>query len=303
MKNLKINCASYENFIMAGEIIPMLSKINETQLKVFVYCSANREFELSAAAESVGIPAPEFEEAVKFWGETGLISIGEQTVPPAKKVALLQNYDGETLAHAMENEHEFSALKNTVEDMLGKILNKNDINLLYNIYHFSGLGADYVCTVAAYAVARGRANMRYITQTALSLCDEGVDTFEKLEAVLSERQKNDDLRSRFITLCGFGARKLSSKEEGYITKWFADYNLSFDVVKTAYEKMVDAIGEVKLSYLDKILTDWHEQGVKNAEEAKKTIKQRMNAAASKTLPEDSFDINEFIDAAMKRGVS
>ncbi|MDD4124549.1 MAG: DnaD domain protein [Eubacteriales bacterium] len=301
MKNIKISCTAHDSFIMPGEIIPLLSKINETQLKVFVYCMSTCEFELTSASEGIGVSVADFEDAVKFWIEAGLISGGEQTAAAPKRVGLIQSYDGETLAQAMKDEHDFASLKDTVEEMLGKVLNKNDISLLYNIYHFSGLGADFVCTLVAYAVARGKANMRYITQTALSLYDEGVDTYEKLEATLSAKQKHEDMKSRFITLCGFGARKLSAKEESYITRWFTDFDLPFDVIKTAYEKMIDMIGEVKLPYLDKILTDWHERGVRSGEDAQKTQNQRSKGA--KTLPADSFDINEFIEAAMKRGVN
>lgn len=300
MKNIKITSYTQNNFIMPGEILPLLSKISETQLKVFVYCMGKSEFDISVASESIGISAEDFEEALKFWIETGLISEPESVSPASKRINLLQSYDGETLAKAMENEKDFASLKDTVEEMLGKVLNKNDINLLYNIYHFSGLGADFVCTLVAYAVARGKANMRYITQTALSMYDEGVDTYEKLEAVLSARQKQEDMRSRFLALCGFGSRKLSSKEEGYMTKWFSEFDLSFDVVKVAYEKMVDSIGEVRLAYLDKILTDWHGQGIKAPEDIQK-LQGRPKGV--KTLPADSFDINEFIDAALKRGVN
>jgi DnaD/phage-associated family protein len=300
VKSVKITTTTQNNFIMPGEIVGLLSKVNETQLKVFVYCMAKGEFDLNAAAEFIGVPSNDFEEALKFWAEKGLITDMESNIPASKRISLIQSYDGETLAQAMETEKEFASLKDTVEEMLGKVLNKNDINLLYNIYHFSGLGADFVCTLVAYAVARGKANMRYITQTALSLYDEGVDTYEKLEATLSARQKQEDMRSKLITLCGFGARKLSAKEEGYITKWFTEFDLSFDVVKAAYEKMVDSIGEVRLAYLDKILTDWHGQGIKSNEDVQKI--QTGRSKPVKTLPADSFDINEFIDAALKRGV-
>lgn len=299
MKNYKVACHTHDNFIMPGEIIPLLSKLSENELRVFIYCAYQNEFEISAAAQQTGVSVLEFEKAVLSLAEAGLVQSGEAPAPKAKKTDLIQYYDSETLAFALQTD-DFASLKDTVEEMLGKMLNKNDINLLYNIYHFSGLGADYVCTVVAYAVARGKANMRYITRTALSLYDEGVTSFEQLEAYLSEKQKKDELKNRFKVLCGFGARKLSVREEDFINKWFHVFELPFDVVSAAYEKMVDAIGDVRLSYMDKILVDWHAQGVKNEKAAKEAAGSRKGFAA-KTIPEDSFDINEFIDAAMKKG--
>ncbi len=296
MKAVKINSGLEGSFVMPAEILPLLPKTDGTLLRVLVYSFAKVEFELSAAAEEIGVTADEFENALSFWEKSGVFSLGKKDAPPKKPQSIIQSYDGETLSDAIQNEPDFAALKDTIEEMTGRLLNKNDINLLYNLFHFTGLGADYICTVAAYASRSGKTNLRYITNTALSLYDEGVDTFEKLEETLSAIQKKDDLRARFASLCGFGQRRLSPREEGFLTKWFIDFDLSFDLVKQAYEKMVDAIGTVKLAYLDKILTDWHSQGIKTAVAAK-------GAAKPKRLrPDDSFDISEFVDAALKRGV-
>ena len=297
MKTFKITPPG-NNFIMPGEIVPYLAASTEAQIKTYIYCMSRSEANADDGAEVCGISKEDFSLAVEYWCERGMMSINEKKPLPKKQTDLLQSYDGETLAKAMENEPTFSSLKASIEDMLGTILNKNDINLLYNLYHFSGLDSDYVCTVAAYAVSRGKGNMMYITRTALELYDEGADSFDKLEKLFAVRQESETSRSRFISLCGFGARKLTTKEESYIARWFSEYMLPFDVVKTAYEKMIDSIGEVKLPYLDKILTDWHKMGVKNVSDAAEASAVRKNAS----LPEDSFDVSEFVEAALKKGV-
>ena len=298
MKTFKITPPGSDNFIMPGEIVPYLATATEAQIKAYVYCMSRSEANADDGSKACGISREDFESAIEYWCGCGMLSINEKKPLPKKQTDLLQSYDGETLAKAIETEPTFASLKVSMEDMLGTVLNKNDINLLYNLYHFSGLDYDYVCTVAAYAVARGKGNMMYITRTALELYDEGADTFEKLEKLFAVRQESETSRSRFISLCGFGSRKLTPKEENYIARWFSEFSLPFDVVKTAYEKMIDTIGEVKLPYLDKILTDWHKMGVKNASDAAEASSVRKNAS----LPEDSFDVSEFVEAALKKGV-
>lgn len=297
MKTFRITPPGKDNFIMPGEIVSYLATATEAQIKTYIYCLSRSEANAEDGASACGISKDEFVLCVDFWCGCGMLSIDEKKPLPKKQTDLLQSYDGETLAKAIENDETFSSLKASMEDMLGTILNKNDINLLYNLYHFSGLDSDYVCTVAAYAVSRGKGNMMYITRTALELYDEGADNFEKLEKLFAVRQESETNRSRFISLCGFGSRKLTPKEENYIARWFSEFSLPFDVVKTAYEKMIDSIGEVKLPYLDKILTDWYKLGVKNASDAAEASNARKN-----TLPSDSFDVSEFVEAALKKGV-
>ena len=298
MKTFKITPPGKDNFIMPGEILGYLASATEAQIKTYVYCMSKSEANPDDGSASCGISKEDFVSALEYWCGCGMLSIDEKKPLPKKQTDLLQSYDGETLAKAIENDETFSSLKASMEDMLGTVLNKNDINLLYNLYHFSGLDSDYVCTVAAYAVAKGKGNMMYITRTALELYDEGADNFEKLEKLFASRQESETNRSRFISLCGFGSRKLTSKEENYIARWFSEFGLPFDVVKTAYEKMIDTIGEVKLPYLDRILTDWHKLGVNDASGAAAEAGKKK----ASSLPSDSFDVSEFVEAALKKGV-
>ena len=299
MKNYRITGAGRDYFVVPRKAIKYIPRANEPQLKALLYCMANPEFNLGAAASECGVSEDDFRSALEFWQENKLITVGEKEFSRLKPAELIQTYDSETLSTAMESEPDFSSIKGHIEDLLGKVLNRNDVSLLYNMYHFAGMNADYICTVAAYAAAHGMHSILGITRTAFEFYDNGADTYEKLEIMLSERQVRDTERSRFISLCGMGSRQLSQKENNFITKWFSEFEIPFEVVRVAYDRMVDSIGEVSLPYLDTILTDWHKNGVKDAESAKAMAEKRKTSAS---IPEDSFDAREFIDAAMKKGV-
>ncbi len=299
MKNYRTTTSASGDFVVPREALKYIAGADADVLRVLLFCAANPEFELTAAARECGLDKDRFCSALAFWSENGVISVGEKSAPRKKPADLLQSYDSITLADALEKDGSFASVKDSVQDLLGIHMNKNDINLLYNMYHFAGMNADYICTVAAYCAARGKRSMMSITQTALGFYDDGADTFEKLEIMLAERQGLEADRARFITLCGFGSRKLTGKENALLTKWFSEYEMPFDVVRVAYDKMVDTIGEVKLTYLDRILVDWYSNGVKDEQSAKNAAEQRKNSAS---LPEDSFDEREFINAALKKGV-
>lgn len=299
MKNYRTTTSASGDFVIPREALKYISTANAEALKVLLYCTANPEFELGAAARECGMDKDAFCSSLAFWTENGVISVGEKPAQRKKPSDLLQSYDSEILSEALEKDGSFATVKDSVQDMLGCMLNKNDINLLYNMYHFAGMNADYICTVAAYCAARGKRSMMSITQTAFGFYDDGADTYEKLEHMLAERQSRETERAQFISLCGFGSRKLTGKENALITKWFSEFEMPFPVIRVGYDKMVDTIGEVKLSYLDRILTEWYGSGIKDEQAAKDAAAQRKSSV---TLPEDSFDAREFVDAALKKGV-
>ena len=299
MKKFKITTGGDDYFVVPRKALKQLTAASAEQLKVLLYCAANGEFDRDTACRECGIDGDVFDAALEFWQKNKIIKASEKQTSHVRTDELLQTYDSETLSDAIEKEPDFSSIKNFVEDLLGKVLNRNDVSLLYNMYHFAGMNADYICTVAAYAAGRGKQSILYITRTAFDFYDNGADTFEKLEAMIAERQSHDADRNRLISLCGLGSRQLSQKENAFITRWFSEFEIPFEVVKIAYDKMVDTIGKVNLTYLDAILTDWHANGIRDEKGAKEAASQRKTELP---LPEDSFDAGEFVKAAMKKGV-
>lgn len=76
-------------------------------------------------------------------------------------------------------------------------------------------------------------------------------------------------------------------EKNLLTKW-KGYNLPKDVYKAVYNKMLENIGEINFNYFEKVIADYA------------TGKKKLPAAP---LKNESFDVDEFIEAATKRGIT
>ncbi|MFA7109473.1 MAG: helix-turn-helix domain-containing protein, partial [Sphaerochaetaceae bacterium] len=88
------------------------------------------------------------------------------------------------------------------------------------------------------------------------------------------------------TLSIFQEHVQNEKDKAYISKW-KSYGLSEGIYRAAYDKMLRLIEKVNFIYYDKIISDWYAEGVKGIDIPK----------------EQSFDVEEFIEAAMKRGIT
>lgn len=67
-----------------------------------------------------------------------------------------------------------------------------------------------------YCVQKGKRSMQYILKTALGLFDEGVDSYETLEAWLCRKRSADDNIRRLAATCGWGDRELTANEKKYV---------------------------------------------------------------------------------------
>ena len=68
---------------------------------------------------------------------------------------------------------------------------------------------------------------------------------------------------------GIYDRRFTESEEKHVKKWIEEYKLNVDVISYAYDITVTNTGKFSVKYMDKILAQWHEEGVKTPEDANK----------------------------------
>mgnify|MGYP002508289931 CR=1 FL=1 len=88
-----------------------------------------------------------------------------------------------------------------------------------------------------------------------SFCDGNGDGIGDLEGVLS---KLDYLKDLGVNCIWFSPLYCSPN---------ADFGYDISVIKLAYERTIDNIGKQSFPYTNKVLSAWHEKGIKDAREA------------------------------------
>ena len=282
------------------EVKDKLKTATLPELKVLLYLSAVKEADAKEMAASLGITPGEAEAAVAFWRGAGIF---EEDDAPKKAVpqssSLYKSYDSFTIAEFLKKES-FKGCCEIVGEKLEKELNKNDYNSLVYLYDYVGLPAEVIVGVAEYCVSNGKKSMQYLMKTALSMYErDGVDTYEKFEKYMEKEEKLHSETAKVKKLCGFGDRELTAKEKGFFDKWFAEWEFSFDMVKLSYEKTVDSLGKISLSYMNGMLKRWYEAGIRTPEDAMTKNAKPGKGDGSVAGYEDG---DEFLEAALKKGM-
>ncbi len=283
--------------ILPRDVLPHIKNASPEELKTLLYFFAEPESSVADAAREIGLTVSQTEAAIAFWRGAGVFAESEgKKKKVASDTSVYRNYDSETLSDALLNQADFLMLNDFVCERFEKpVLTKNDLSSLFYLYDFARIPVPVICGIIEDCCANGKRSMQYIFKTALSLYEQGIDTYDKLEAHLARKAEINGNVGKLRKLCGMGERALTSKEKKMFDLWFGEWAFKFEVVELAYEKTVDATGKVSVSYMNTILRRWYDSGYATVEDV------QTGDASRKTDTDSSFDLDEFVEAALNRG--
>lgn len=290
-------------FVMPQIEAKYLNRAKKSELKILYYLFAHGG---SVALEEMCQALEETPEAVQagvaFWRGVGVLDlceedadvspsavteIKEKSEEPEKaeearpevavQPAKAQNVPGYTLveiASARERNAEFASLVSYLEKLCGRLYNEAEQGVVLFLYDTLGIKCEVIMGVAQYCVTKGKNSIRYIQKTVMNLTDEGIQTYEELEAYFLDRKKKDDYRGMVKRVIG-AERAFTKPECGHIDRW-EKRGVSEDLVTHAYEKTVSKIGKPQIAYMSKIIDGWLEKDLKTSEEVEAYFKNPEN---------------------------
>ncbi len=200
----------------------------------------------------------------------------------------------------------------TCAEILGKLLNPAEINLLVGVITNYGVSEAYIVTLLDFCANRlGVRGVKYMVKVAGSLFEEGVRTDAALDAYIRRYELTHSYEGQVRRLFGLGERGFTKREEEILGRWFSEWGYDMEIVGIAYDITVATASRVGLAYADKIITKWHEAGLKTVGEvetflakereertAKPTSSKKKKAPSGGTAA--SFDVTEFFESALAR---
>ena len=300
----KINAFSFvgDFFVVPSFVASKLDSANEIEIKTALFFCANKGLGVTDCANSLGVTKAQIENALSFWRGAG-IGLNQKSEPKSEVQTKVQtgvgsapDYDGKTLADLIASDKKLPSIMEECQKLIGKSFTPHDTEIFVGVlYDWLGLSPEYILTLTSYCCEKGKKNVRYIEKTALSLVEEGVDSFSKLESFIGQAEKKSRAEYKLRKLFGFGDRALTAAEKRHFSS-FCEVN--FPLLEYAYEIMIKNIGTVRLGYMSKILNSWKDKGIDSVAKAKAEDKK---AESGDLFKNESFDFDDFLSAAIKKG--
>lgn len=276
------------------------------KILLIILNSLEKSIEIDEILKIIGGDKSDIKEALAYWEKAGIISLGEnkqktQEIEFRKSdVKIITNnapvISSAEIAQRIKNNKKVSFLCNSVQRMFARPLTTTEQRSLLSLYDWAGIPVDVILIAVEYCMAIEKSNVKYIEKTATSWYENGIDDHDKAEEYLKHLLKRDKELLKVKVCFGITNRNLSSNEQKFVSDWINKYNFDINILKVAFDKMVDQIGKVSFPYIDKILKTWYENGIKNVEQAtvfddKKPINIKKPTTQSKqtSFSDDAFE--------------
>ncbi len=152
------------------------------------------------------------------------------------------------------------------EAYLQKTLSLSDIETLLFFHEELKFSPELIDYLLQYCVEKGKKQFSYIKTVAIAWSEAGITTARKAK----EYSKNHYDNEVYAILKLLGRSNAPTKAEADFTiKWYKSYGFSMDIISEACNRTVLATDAHRLEYCDKILSSWHDKGVKTLEDVSK----------------------------------
>ena len=300
--------------------LEIVKRAGADELKVLLFlCSCEGNADEKKLVKLTGCKSESVRDALSFWRGAGVIDAADgevsavesteaaniETVPEKKPEAKkklqrseeLPNYTSKELSDILEQRSDTATLINECQNIMGKIFNVREINVLIGLCDYLTLDTEYIMILLTYCMSIGKKNLHFAEKLAFSLYDAGICTSEELSEELRRRELAESAEGRIRTLFGIGERAFTSKEKKMITAWIGEMGFPIEIIERAYEATADATGKGSIPYANSILERWYSEGLRTLEDIEASIAQRKGEKS-----EGSFNTDDFFDAAIKRAL-
>ena len=271
---------------MFGRMVALPATVAEQQLKLagavqlktlLWFATNGGTFDANACAAAVGYSAADCLDAMQYWVACGVLrdveasampTVSAPPVPaPMARPRAVKPQMKEVIA-AQKAVPGFSYLLDTVSARLGKPLTHGDMETLLYLTDTAGLPAEVVLMVVEYAVQTEHYSMRYIEKTALDWADKEITTIAAAEEHLCRLERCREALLKVQTVCALPKPlPASAVNMACAEKWVFLWSVTDDLLRLAYAVCAEKTGTFQVKYIDRVLENWHAQGIVTAEQA------------------------------------
>lgn len=257
-------------------------------------------------ARAAGCGVARAKSALRYWQEVGVLVAEDEavTAPPSEhpapsepqtvaekpkpKKPLRPCTEGREVtsaeAAAIIRDRDLSAFINTCQATVGREFNTRELTILTGLVNDLPFSEEYLLTLISYCQKKAkRFSFPYLEKTAYSMLDRELLTLEELNGYLIALDRFASEEWQLRRLFGIGERRLTKTEQDHFMRWTTEFGYGEEIVGIAYDIAVDRLGKISYSYINKLLSRFHEAGCKTEEEVQIFLERERAEHAAKPI--------------------
>ena len=298
--------AMADGFLIPKSVVDNYINIaNHGCLKVLLWLFRNigTEIDKAAASKELSMEGYEIDEAFAFWETAGILKnngAGSRPAPETAKkraVAAVIKPGREEAAKLGLQSPQIAFLLRETEMRLGRSLRQSEFSTLVWLCDSEGLSTAVLLMIIEYVFSEEKPSIRLVEKIAVDWANRGITEIEVAEDEIVKLRSRHTAWRIVSSIVGLERRNPSPKELDAVSKWVNDWGFGKDLIKEAYNRCVDSTSKFSISYMGKILSRWHSEGIKSTEQLKSD--ERPEPAAAGTARSSAKNAAYDLDKALK----
>ena len=242
------------------------------------------------------------ENAVRFWQDKGLLQSDLRPAPrqsePEKPARVLPDVapakpTPADILQRLNEDKDLEGLFKEAQQKFGRSLGYEGQCTLLALYDTYGLPMEVILILLQYCKDIGKTGNHYIAETGKNWALEEIDTMEKAVEKVELLRSCTSLWKQLAAYAGLSAPKPTAVQSEYLRTWSYELGFSMDMITLAYEEMANHCSKLSFPYINKVLRNWYEKGIKTPQQAAEygqSFRSRSKENASE--PPASYDIEQ-----------
>lgn len=248
--------------IEQSDIRKLLGAANGDAALLYLYLRSGND--PSQASKTLKLSESRCACAMATLRQLGLYQHAQKTILPGERPA----YTEKDVITAMDTDKSFRDIYGEVQRQLGRTLNNEELKIILGFERYLGLTPDVICMLVSYCKGRARQknplrnpSLRSIEKEAYAWAEQGIDTMEEASAFIQKQNLRDSQIEQLKRILQIYNRQLTATENKYARQWL-EMGFEMDVIAIAYDRTCVNTGNMSWTYMNRILTRWHEAGIR-----------------------------------------
>lgn len=253
-------------------------------VKVYLYClyleKFGKEIDVLDLAKKTGLELARVKQAMDYLNGAGLIIASENGIMlcdlKEKEINKLYRPKLSNSPEEAEKTLKVNKKRSEVVTMINNtffqgIMNTSWYNDISTIFDKYGFEEDVVYSLFKYCYDKHALHKKYLFTVADAWYQNKIKNLDDLDRYYSEYEKTNKIKKQITKKLGF-TRNLTEYEEAYIEKWTMEFGYDLSLIELALKKTTSK-SNPNFEYINKIITDWNEKGLKTKEAIEEYSKQ------------------------------
>ena len=249
-----------------------LSEASGDFIKVYLYMlflsKYDKDIKVNDLSKKLVLPLKTIQDAVKYWEDkclitkksTGYIINSLQEIELHKLYKPKTALSAEQLQKSAENQKRAKAIDFINNKYFSGLMPTTwypEIELWFKKYNFD---EEVMIALFGYCFDKSALHKNYVQTVAEAWNKNNIKCFNDLDIYYEKQEKINIIAKTISKKLGI-SRNLTQYEYGYIEKWIIDFCFGMDIIEIALKRTTSKVNPT-FDYLDKLLTDWHDRGLK-----------------------------------------